>query len=153
VGFQVNLRPATEADREFCFALHRAAMGPYVEQLWGWDDAVQRGYHDRGFDPDKTRIITFDGRDVGSFTVDYAPDEIYLGRIQVHPDHQGRGIGAHLIRGLLDEAGGRPVTLDVLAVNGRAHALYRRLGFRDVARHGDDPVKIRMRVDPSPRST
>jgi ribosomal protein S18 acetylase RimI-like enzyme len=150
VSFVLGLRPASEADREFCFGLHRAAMGPYVERLWGWDDTVQRGYHDRGFDPDRTRIITADGHDVGSLTVDHRADEIYLGRIQVHPDHQGRGIGARLIRDLLDEAAARgvPVTLDVLDVNRRAHALYRRLGFRDEARHGDDPVKVRMRADP-----
>jgi ribosomal protein S18 acetylase RimI-like enzyme len=126
-------------------------MGPYVEQLWGWDDEVQRGFHDRGFDPDRTRIITVDGRDVGSFTVDDSPDEIYLGRIQVLPECQGRGIGARLIRGLLDQAAARgvPVMLDVLTVNRRAHALYRRLGFRDVTRHGDDNLKIRMRADPA----
>lgn len=145
-----GLRPATEADRESCFALHRAAMRPYVERLWGWDDEVQRGFHDRGFDPDRTRIITVEGRDVGSFTVHDSPDEIYLGRIQVLPEYQGRGVGARLIGGLLDAAAARgvPVTLDVLAVNRRAHALYRRLGFRDVKRHGDDNVKIRMRADP-----
>jgi GNAT superfamily N-acetyltransferase len=150
-GPEPELRPATSADREFCFALHRASMRPYVERLWGWDDEVQRGFHDRGFDPDRTRIITVDGRDVGSLTVDDAADAIYLRRIQVHPEHQGRGIGARLIRGLLAEAAARgvPVTLDVLTVNPRAHALYRRLGFHDVMRHGDDNVKIRMRADPS----
>ena len=32
------LRPATPADSEFCFQLHKAAMGDYVTAIWGWDE-------------------------------------------------------------------------------------------------------------------
>src|SRR2546430_9913655 len=66
------------------------------------------------------------GVDVGMIDVEEWEDEIYLGRIEIHPDYQGRGIGSRLIEGLL--ARGVPVVLDVLAVNGRAYALYRRVG-------------------------
>jgi GNAT superfamily N-acetyltransferase/uncharacterized damage-inducible protein DinB len=144
----IELRPATLADSGFCFALHRVAMGPYVQAIWGWDDATQLEFHERGFDPARTQIVTVDGRDAGSLTVDYRSTEIYLGRIEIHPDHQGRGIGGQLIRTLLTEAAShdRPVILDVLAVNQRAHALYRRLGFQEVGRHGPDNIKIRMAV-------
>jgi hypothetical protein len=31
----VALRPATPADREFCYQLHKAAMGEYVTAIWG----------------------------------------------------------------------------------------------------------------------
>jgi len=143
---EVGLRPATAADSEFCFALHRAAMGEYVAQIWGWDDAIQRAHHERTFDPTKTQIIMADGRDAGSLSVERRPTETYLGRIEIHPNYQGRGIGGRLIQDLLDEAArrGHPVTLDVLAVNQQAHALYRRLGFHDVARHGENNIKIRM---------
>jgi GNAT superfamily N-acetyltransferase len=115
--------------------------------VWGWDEAVQRGFHERWFDPGQVQIITADGLDVGVLAVEYRPAEIRLARIEIHPDHQGRGIGSRLIRGLLDEARGqdRPVVLDVLVVNRRAHALYRRLGFRDLFRHGEGNRKIRMR--------
>jgi ribosomal protein S18 acetylase RimI-like enzyme len=150
----VGLRPAATDDSDFCFALHRAAMGGYVAAVWGWDDAVQAGFHKRVFDPARTRIITVDGRDAGVLIVEERPDEFYLGRIELHPDFQGRGVGGGLIRLLLAEAeaGGRPVTLDVLAVNERAHALYRRLGFRELGRHGDGNVKIRMRAGEGPRA-
>jgi ribosomal protein S18 acetylase RimI-like enzyme len=143
----VGLRPATAADDKLCFRLHRAAMGDYVSAVWGWDQAVQRGFHERWFDPDHLQIITADGVDVGVLAVEYRPAEIHLARIEIHPDHQGRGIGSQLIRALLDEARrqDRPVVLDVLAVNRRAHALYRRLGFRDLCRHGAGNRKIRMR--------
>ncbi|MEU9017445.1 GNAT family N-acetyltransferase [Actinomadura sp. NPDC048394] len=141
----VGLRPATAADSEFCFQLHKAAMGDYVAAIWGWDEQDQRDYHARGFDPGRWQIITADGADIGMLSVEYRATEVYLGRIEVRPEHQGRGIGTRLITALLDEAEqqGKDLVLDVLAVNHRAHALYRRLGLREVARDGD--IRIRMR--------
>ncbi|MGI5160169.1 hypothetical protein [Microbispora sp. CA-102843] len=41
----IGLRPATPADSEFCFRLHKAALGEYVAAIWGWDERDQRGHH------------------------------------------------------------------------------------------------------------
>src|SRR5262245_24355510 len=98
------LRPATPADSEFCFQLHKAAMGDYVAAVWGWDEEVQRGFHDRAFSPGCCQIITTGGADVGMIDVDRRPTYIYLSRIEVHPCHQGRGIGTALLTALIDEA-------------------------------------------------
>lgn len=146
----IGLRPATAADEEYCFHLHKAAMGACVTQIWGWDEDAQRAYHTRAFNPGRWRIITLDGTDVGMLDVEHRPAEIYLARIEVHPDFQGRGIGSRLIGALLRQAGrqGKGLTLDVLAVNQRAHALYRRLGLYEVGRHGQDDIKIRMSSRP-----
>ncbi|WP_020666150.1 GNAT family N-acetyltransferase [Amycolatopsis nigrescens] len=149
----IALRPAVPADSEFCFELHKAAMGDYVTATWGWDEHAQRDYHTRGFDPDHWQIITADGADVGMLNVEYRATEIYLARIEIHPDHQGRGIGTHLITALLSEADQRrgDLVLDVLAVNRRAYALYQRLGLQEIARHGDGNIKITMRYPRPPR--
>ena len=149
----IALRSATPADSEFCFQLHQAAMGDYVAAIWGWDDQVQRGFHARSFDPGRWQIITANGTDIGMLDVDRRPDEIYLSRIEILPDHQGRGFGTRLIKALIDEAGqrGQDLVLDVLAVNQRAQALYRRLGLAEVARHGDDGVRVTMRSSRSER--
>jgi ribosomal protein S18 acetylase RimI-like enzyme len=146
----VALRPATLADTEFCYQLHKAAMGEYVTAIWGWDEQVQRGFHDRAFSPGQWQIVTADGADAGMLNVEYRPAEIYLARIEIHPGYQGRGIGTRLIGALIDEARqkGQALVLDVLAVNRRAHALYQRLGLTEVARHGDDDIKIVMRINP-----
>jgi ribosomal protein S18 acetylase RimI-like enzyme len=124
-------------------------MGEYVAAIWGWDEEVQRDLHESGFDAARTQIITVEGIDVGLLVVERRRDEIYLGRIEIHPEQQGRGIGGHLIQALQRAAQqrGRPVVLDVLAVNRRAYALYRRLGFEEVARHGENDIKITMRWD------
>ncbi|WP_246278840.1 GNAT family N-acetyltransferase [Phytohabitans rumicis] len=138
----VELRPATPADSEFCFALRQVALRPYVEATWGWDEAAQRGFHERRFDPAATQIVTVDGRDVGRLVVERGPDETVLGLIELLPAYQGRGIGTALIRDLIAE--GRPVALEVLAVNRKAYALYERLGFRETGR---DETKVHMRIE------
>lgn len=102
------------------------------------------------FAPGQWQIIAVDGVDAGMLHKEERPREVYLARIELHPDHQGRGIGSHLIRTLLRQARaqGRDLTLDVLAVNHRAQALYRRLGLHEVTRHGPDDRKIRMSSRP-----
>ena len=56
---------------------------------------------------------------------------IQLAENYLLPEHQGRGIGTHLIKTLLAEAAHqlKPVHLQVLKVNLRARQLYERLGF------------------------
>lgn len=149
----IELRPATGADSEFSYRLHKAAMGEYITAIWGWDEQVQRDFHARAFRPGQWQIITAGRADAGMLDVEYRPGEIYLARIEIHPDHQGRGIGTRLISALADEARQKDqdLVLDVLAVNRRAQALYQRLGMTEVARHGDNKIKITMRLTPQCR--
>ncbi|MFI9162115.1 GNAT family N-acetyltransferase [Kitasatospora aureofaciens] len=143
----VILRPAAPADSEFCFRPHKAAMGEYVAATRGWDEAVQRAYHEQAFDPGRWQIVTVDGAEAGVMIVEHGADEVYLSRIELHPGYQGQGIGAQLIRTLLDAARrrGQAVALDVFAVNTRALAFYQRHGFHEVVRRGESNRKIRMR--------
>ncbi len=143
----IGLRPAKPADSEFCFCLHKAAMGGYITAIWGWDEQRQRGFHARGSGPGRWQIITAGGTDIGMPHVEYRPGEIYLSRIEIHPGYQGRGTGTRLISALIEEAWrkGQDLVLDVLAVNTRARALYQRLGMTEVARHGPGNIKITMR--------
>jgi len=143
----ITLRAAAASDSEFCFELHKAAMGGYVTTVWGWDEQVQREFHARAFDPGSWQVISADEADAGMIDVDYRPGEIYLSRIELLPGYQGRGIGTGLVRELIDEAcrRGQELALDVLAVNHRARALYQRLGLREVGRHGEGGIKIAMR--------
>jgi ribosomal protein S18 acetylase RimI-like enzyme len=86
-------------------------------------------------------------------SVEYRPAEVYLARIEMHPDYQGRGIGAQFLRQLTGEARqrGQHLVLDVLTVNHRARVFYRRHGFREISGPGDGDSKIRMRSpDPAP---
>jgi GNAT superfamily N-acetyltransferase len=99
---QWRLRAATPADRDFLFTLHEAAMRPYVDATWGWDDAEQKQMFDRSFDPANQEIIDVAGKDTGMLAVEETADEIWLGVIEIHPNFQGRGLGADIIRSVLD---------------------------------------------------
>src|SRR5215469_9009859 len=111
----VGLRPATAGDTEFVYQLHKAAMGEYVTAIWGWDEQAQRDFHARAFIPGRCQIITAGDEDVGMLDVERRVSEIYLGRIEIDPRHQGLGIGTRLISVLIQEATqeGQDLVLDV----------------------------------------
>lgn len=127
---QISLRPATDEDYDFLWWLHCATMRPYVEETWGWDEQWQAEYFHDHFDSPTRRVIGGDGVPIGYISVERREDCIFLAAIEIAPDYQSRGIGTKLIRGLLNEADGRnvPVELQVLKVN-TARRLYERLGF------------------------
>jgi hypothetical protein len=91
------LPSATPADDEFCYQLHKAAMDEYITAIWGWDEEVQRPFHERAFNPHRWQIITDAQADIGMLDVDYHPGEIYLARIEIHPGYQGCCIGTRII--------------------------------------------------------
>lgn len=152
---RIRLRPATADDFEFFFVLHKQSLGPYVDEVWGWDDDEQRAYLERNIALEQTRVIVVDDVDVGRLNVEDHDDEVFLGLIEITPNYQGRGIGTQLIQTLLDDAFARDkrVRLSVLQVNARAYQLYQRLGFTEVVRVGIAPeIRIRMLAQP-PRLT
>jgi len=59
--------------------------------------------------------------------------------VNVHPDHQGKGIGSALIQSLLDWAKANAqiekVFLTVFATNTNAIQLYKSMGFKEEGRH------------------
>ena len=107
-------------------------MREYVERVWGWDDERQAAILRGRFRPEGWQIIQVDNQDVGLLVVEDEDDAMRLAEIEILPEWQGRGIGSSIIRWLMQEAAGagKPLTLRVLHVNKRAHALYERLGFR-----------------------
>ncbi len=127
-----SLRPATEEDYDFLFALHRAAMRDYIETIWGWHDDWQQEYFRRKFDPLPRQVIQYEGHDAGVVVVEHRPDEIYLSLIELSPEFQRRGIGTQVINDIKAAAhdAGLPMTLHVLRTNDPARRLYERLGFR-----------------------
>lgn len=142
-----TLRPATTDDRDFVIDVNHAAMGPYLEATFGWDEAAQRAYFDERFDPSGGQVIQVDGVDVGEMLVDERPGDLFLARLALLPEWQGHGIGSAIIRMLIDRARAleSALTLDVFKANSRAAQLYESLGF---ARTGASETDVSMRFDP-----
>jgi ribosomal protein S18 acetylase RimI-like enzyme len=129
-GINVRLRGASDADRDFFFAVRRAAFRPYVEELWGWDEAQQRRWSDRDFHELPIQIIESHGEAVGYLCVLHEADHEYLDELALLPEAQGAGVGTALVREVMAEATRRGVgvRLSVL-INNPSRRLYERLGF------------------------
>jgi ribosomal protein S18 acetylase RimI-like enzyme len=127
----VQWRPATKDDEEFLFELHRAAMGTMVEQIWGWDEAVQRSMFATSLAGGDVMVIERDGQPVGTITLRAEADHVFVGNIEVLPAYHCQGIGSQVLRMVMADAQAKnlPVRLEVLKINRAARRLYERLGF------------------------
>lgn len=126
----LNGRPATEEDFEFLWQLHRSELKPYVEKIWGWDEAWQKRYFRDHFDPTHQRIVMEGDARIGTIKVEEREGAIFLAYIVICRSYQGDGRGTALIREVMERArtAGLPVELKVLNGN-PARKLYERLGF------------------------
>jgi ribosomal protein S18 acetylase RimI-like enzyme len=64
-------------------------------------------------------------------------------RLYVRPAYRGSGLGRLLVEAVLEAArvaGYRELRLDTLPSMGAAQALYERLGFREIAPYGKNPL-------------
>jgi SAM-dependent methyltransferase len=126
----VVLLPATEDDREFLRRLHHVCFRPWVEPIWGWDEADQDRRFAAAFTTAGRSIVQLHGRAVGTIRTESREGALFVADVAVDPEHQGRGIGARVLRGLLAsaDAAGQQVRLQVLRTN-PARRLYERHGF------------------------
>jgi len=142
----LDLRAASEQDREFLYALHCSTMREVIERTWGWDDAWQRADFEKRFAAYTVSIIEAGSRSVGSLWLEQRPDSLYIHDLEIEPASQGRGIGTAVIEMVIEQGASRglPIVLSVVPANPRAMRLYERLGFRVTC---VEPPFIRMRHD------
>jgi GNAT superfamily N-acetyltransferase len=141
------LRPARPEDREFLFALHRAAMREYVQATWGWDDAWQRSHFEQTYAPARHAVIVREdalARDIGRLSLTRHWRKLFLRDIELIDAERNRGLGGAILKALLALARSedRAVELVVLRCN-PAQRLYQRLGFRVTL---DDGERLTMRA-------
>ncbi len=141
-----------ESDFEWIYALRCAALGDYVAQTWGWDDALQRRMFSDAFGRKPGQVIQVAGDDVGALVVEEHADELYLGLIALMAMWQNQGLGTDILRRLLRRAADsdRALSLHVLRVNTRALVFYEREGLRVI---GEEPTRLLMRANPRPPIT
>ena len=128
-----SLRPISHSDLDWAYGLHKEAVGVYVAETWGWDEAFQRQMFVDRFSL-RREVIQVGREDVGVLIVDERPDELYLELVELTSSWQNRGLGTEILRWLLRRAEElqRPLALHVLRANPRAIRLYEREGLRVV---------------------
>ena len=129
----IKLIPADETHKEFSYQVKKAAEGEYITLMFGWNENVQRDFHAKAWQRQKPDIISYDGKLVGTIATIESEDCVDIGQVFISPDYQNKGIGTHLLKGILDRAdqSGKNVTLRFLK-NNPVKSLYIRNGFRVV---------------------
>jgi amino-acid N-acetyltransferase len=126
----VRVRPAAVDDRPAVIALLEAASLPTA-----------------GVPPALERFLVAEehGRVIGVVGLELYPDGVLLRSAAVQPGGRGAGIGAALVRGILDAARNSGVT-DVYLLTTTAERWFPRFGFERIAR-GDVPNGVGSSVE------
>ncbi len=149
----VTLRPVVADDDQFLFEVYAGTRRAEMA-AWGWETVQQDAFLKMQFLAQKQSyamqyphadhsIILLDQKPAGRLYVVRSEEEIHLTDISLLPEYRGQGIGAKLIKDLLDEArqSGKPCRLQVLKTNPDAARLYERLGFSAT---GEDALYLEM---------
>ena len=99
-----RIRPATPEDHDFIYGLKAESVRPYVEKIWGWEEAYQRADFDADFSAiEQFHVVEADGGRAGF--VQYNRHNSCLEIVEIHllPAYRGHGIGSDLIRHLQKE--------------------------------------------------
>ena len=142
----MTLRPAAGSDRPFMLRVYasvrepeleasglpREQWAPFVEQQFEAQRLHYETYRDTSF-----HVVLVDGEPAGRLIVARWPEELRVVDIALLPEFRGGGIGAALMREVIEEAEGRGVktSIHVERFNPAQH-LYTRLGFRLVSETG-----------------
>ena len=154
VGWE--LRPASTADVEAVAELRAVVLRADLERLGRYDERRVRQRLRDGFAPAYTWVIEVDGAFAGCVALRPAGGVHWLEHFYLAPHVQGCGVGAAVLRGLLERCDreGTVVRLNVLR-GSAARRLYERHGFTV---ESQDPVDVfmvrapRLRAESSPAS-
>lgn len=129
----ITKRPASATDTEFARSVHhRAYRGVSVRQFGPWDERAQDEFFADGWSAAPHEIILCDGAPCGYVRVEERGGDTHVHELVIDPEFQGRGVGSHILREVIEDARVRQVRVRL----GTFHAnhavnLYRRLGFRE----------------------
>ena len=124
----IVLRSATDADLDWIVEVRAAVLRDDLERLGRFDPVRVRQRMRDGFRKENTRVIVYDGSDVGSVSVRREPDARWLEHFSIIPALQGQGIGTRVLELILREQAETPLRLNVLS-GSRARRMYERHGF------------------------
>ena len=135
----IALLPVQQDDAEQLVALRIAAMRDSLIRIGRFDPQRARERFLSGYSPAHTRHIALAGRRVGFVVVKPEPQALLLDHLYLHPDSQGRGLGAIVLARVIAEARAQGLPLRVGALrDSDSNRFYLRHGFKLVAQEEFD---------------
>ena len=155
----ITLRDIGVDDDRLFFELYAAVRGEELGmEQWPRDqrdrilrlqlDAQRRSYRHQ-FPAADERLILRNGSPIGWVIVNHTSPELHGIDIALLAKDRSKGLGTAVIRALQREAaaGRKPMIITVQRRNVRAHALYARLGFKDVSQTDLYTIMVWRAVD------
>jgi ribosomal protein S18 acetylase RimI-like enzyme len=134
LAMQLSFSPTNTNDAEALVAMRMAAMRDSLERIGRFDPQRARERFLAAFEPTLCRFIEADGARVGFVLVRPQADHQLLDHLYVLPEHQGRGIGAQVLREIFASADAVRLPVRVGALRGSdSNRFYRRHGFAQVS--------------------
>ena len=132
----INSRNITNDDKPFLWNLKQQTIGPYIDKIYGWDEATQIRYFEEEFQLETIKIIQVDGQDAGMYELQKGHESWFLARIEILPAFQNKGIGSTIIKQIIttSKTKNKSLYLQVFKIN-PAQGLYERLGFVKTAQN------------------
>lgn len=142
-----DIRPASASDVETVAELRAVVMRPDLQRLGRYDEHRVRQRFRDGFDAAHTWVIEVDGEFAGCVALRPAEDAVWLEHFYLAPRFHGGGIGAGVLRELLERCDGEGVVVVRLNVlqGSPARRLYERHGF---VVESEDAVDVFMVREP-----
>lgn len=151
IAMTPTFAPVTHADAETLVAIRIAAMRDSLERIGRFDPQRARDRFLVSFDPALCRFIEIDHSRAGFYTLRPMTDHWLLDHLYIVPAHQGRGIGAAVLREILAEADEHRMPVRVGALRGSdSNRFYERHGF---VRTGEAEWDIYYRREPGASTT
>ena len=142
----VKTRPAHPQDVDFLAEVFLTSMREAITAARGhWDVGKEDAQFRQQLDLNGTHVIQVENVDVGYLMTRRLDDRVTeVHTLCVTENHQGAGIGALIMRELMQNAKteGSSIELSALKANSRARNFYTRLGFVEI---GQSSHHIRMR--------
>ncbi|MFG2984362.1 GNAT family N-acetyltransferase [Streptomyces sp. NPDC048258] len=126
----MEVRAPRDGDVEVLAELRADVMRADLERLGRYDDRRVRQRLRESFSVEHSSVLVARGQVVGCFTVRPDGDGLLLEHFYLAAEHQGRGIGSRVLRGVLARADAQGMTVRLNVLRGSAaRALYERYGF------------------------
>lgn len=143
------LRQASAQDAGFIYAVYEATARNLVEGLGKrWAEQPMREKSNAEALDGLTKIVMVRGQDIGFYSAELRPTELWLESLFLMPEYQGKGLGKALLGQAMSQARAAAVPLrcQVMSYN-PAIAFYLRQGLALVKEEGQS-VFLECGVDP-----
>ena len=132
-----SLRDSEPKDQAWLESLRREATKELFNLTWGgWDEERHQRHFAACLEGGHIQIIEVSGSPVGMLQIFESAEEIEIGEIQISPACQGQGLGAHVLKDVMERAQktSKNVVLSAGLKNSGAFKLYKKLGFEETKR-------------------